>query len=151
MARAPFQVLVIPYLQNGANSKFAVLKGSDGVTRQFIAGGGEDAEDPYQAAKREAFEEAAIQAGTWVALDSKASIPRKHFPKARHWGPEIFVITEHAFGVKVGGPDLILSREHSECEWLTKEEADAVLTYDSNRVALWELCERLKTPGMTHP
>lgn len=151
MARAPFQVLVIPYFQNGANCTFAVLKRSDDAIRQFIAGGGEEDEDPFQAAKREAFEEAAIQAGAWMALDSKASIPRKHFPNARHWSPGILVITEHAFGVKVGTPDLVLSREHSEFEWLTQEEADAILTYDSNRVALWELCERLKTPGMTRP
>ena len=40
-----------------------------------------------------------------------------------------------------------LSSEHDSFEWLRYEEAFERLTWDSNRVALWELSERLKRDG----
>jgi dihydroneopterin triphosphate diphosphatase len=116
---------------------------------QFIAGGGEGVEEPLSAAKREAREEAAISEGEWMPLDSKASIPRKHFPKAQHWEPSILVIPEHAFAVALNTRDVVLSDEHSEVQWLSSSGAECVLTFDSNRVALWELEERLKRPNQS--
>jgi dATP pyrophosphohydrolase len=61
MARAPFQVLVYPYLKAGAGRfEYALLKRSDAGYWQAIAGGGEDDETPLEAARREAYEEAGI-------------------------------------------------------------------------------------------
>jgi len=55
------------------------------------------------------------------------------------------VIPEHCFAVDVEDAALILSHEHEELRWATVDQANALLTWDSNRTALWELCERLKS------
>ncbi len=95
---------------------------------------------------REAAEEAAIpRTSTWVTLDSKASVPRTAFPSSTHWPPDVFVVPEHAFAVEVTGHTIVLSHEHDEVRWLSFDEAVKLLTWDSNRVALWELNERLNT------
>ncbi len=111
---------------------------------QFIAGGGEEGENPEDAAKREAFEEGGILSGAqWMALDSTASIPRTAFPGAP-WPEHVYVIPEHCFAVNVGDAELRLSAEHDQFGWYGYDAARERLTWDSNRVALWELRERLK-------
>lgn len=113
-----------------------------------IAGGGEDAETPLEAATREAFEEAGIPASsTYIALDSVASIPAHIFPDSSHWGDSVYVVTEHAFGVDVSKIDLHIGDEHAGMQWLGFDEAIALLRYDSNRIALWELDQRIHKPG----
>ena len=47
--------------------------------------------------------------------------------------------------------DPLLSSEHSEYRWCDAIEAQKLLKYDSNRVALWEQCERLKAQGKRIP
>ena len=54
------------------------------------------------------------------------------------------VVPECSFAVDATGQELVLSHEHDKVSWLSYEEAARVLTWDSNRVALWELNERLK-------
>lgn len=39
--------------------------------------------------------------------------------------------------------DIPLSPEHSEYRWLRYEEAQAMIHFDGNRTALWELHARL--------
>ena len=138
--RAPFQILAIPYRSGGGSLEFCVLHRSDCDQWQFIAGGGEGTETPWDAAKREAFEEGGVQSEHWIALDSLAYVPatvisEKH---RRHWSRDIYVIPEYAFGVECN-TDLILSREHTECVWLPYDAAMQVLKWDSNRTALYEL------------
>lgn len=59
MARARYQVLVIPYCIEDGHARFCVFKRSDLDFWQFIAGGGEDEDASIlESAKREAFEEA---------------------------------------------------------------------------------------------
>jgi len=112
---------------------------------QFVAGGGEGAEDPLTAAYRETLEEAGItlDPDSWMPLDSIASVPRTAFPGAP-WPDSVFVIPQHPFAVNVCTHPIQLSKEHDSFEWLGYEEAFERLTWDSNRVALWELSERLK-------
>jgi dATP pyrophosphohydrolase len=149
MARAPLQALVIPYRPvRGRGYEFAVFRRADGVVWQFISGGAEDAETPEQAARREAFEEAAIPPQRpLLRLDSIASVPRRAFPAATHWPGWLLVVTEHAFAVDVSGIEIRLSAEHSAMRWLSCDAADRRLTFDSNRVALWELNQRLAFGG----
>jgi dATP pyrophosphohydrolase len=149
MTRAPFQVLVLPYRRMSPDRLvYAVFSRVDYLCWQFLAGGGEEQESPLMAAKREAYEEAGIDRNRpFLALDSKCSIPVYHFRESRNWGEEIFVVTEYAFGVDVGGSDFQLSVEHNEVLWLPYTEAYARLTYDSNRTALWELNQRLLGKG----
>jgi len=79
-----------------------------------------------------------------VSLDAVASVPAIHFEDSKLWGPNVYVVTEHAFGVSVpDGLTIALSHEHSEHRWLAYEEAAKLLKWDSNRTALWELNERL--------
>jgi len=147
--RAPIQVLVIPFrkISNGALA-IAVFHRPDGSMWQFLSGGAEDQETALEAAKREAHEEAGIPAeGIWIELDSRASIPRTAFSPTSHWPPDILVVPEFSFAVDVTGRELVLSPEHDEYRWLKFEDAAKILRWDSNRVALWELNERLKRRG----
>ena len=58
--RAPFQILAIPY-RKGAECRFCVFHRADLDQYQFVAGGGEDAETPLEAAKREIKEETGLE------------------------------------------------------------------------------------------
>lgn len=46
MARAPFQVLIIPYIVDKGEIKYGIFKRSDRDVWQFISGGGEENETP---------------------------------------------------------------------------------------------------------
>lgn len=141
--RAPFQILVIPFRRTATVLEFAVLKRSDADYWQFVAGGGEDNETPIQAAKREAEEEIGIT-GELATLDSVSTVPKECFAAADAWGEEIYVIPQHCFAIDASTNDISLSHEHTEFRWVPYEEARALLKWDSNRTALWELNERLR-------
>ena len=143
MARAPFQVLVLPSRRDGDGWLFAVFLRADADVWQGIAGGGEDDETPAQAAAREASEEAGIAVGTpLIALDTTASIRADCFPTA-DWEDDVLVVPEHSFGVVVDTAQLTLSAEHREVAWLDVDAALTRLTFDSNKTAVWELHQRL--------
>jgi dATP pyrophosphohydrolase len=149
MPRAPYNVLVIPYRLAANGYEFAVFRRADGSMWQFIAGGGEGDEVPWSAAQREAREEGGLAgAHVWTALDARASIPRTAFPGAG-WPGDVYVVPEFCFAVDVGAADLRLSAEHDRIEWLDHAAAADRLTWDSNRVALWELTERLRRSPAT--
>lgn len=146
MPRAAFQVLVIPFrFDPDGEIRYLLFKRADLDVWQWIAGGGEDAEEPEQAARREAFEEAGISedAGL-IRLDAMASIPATHFSERHLWGADVYVIPEYSFGVEVEGGEVYLSDEHKECVWLDYESARNRLEWDSNKTALWELHSRLQ-------
>jgi dATP pyrophosphohydrolase len=152
VARAPFQVLVFPYrvLANGEVA-YAVFRRRDEGIWQAIAGGGEDGETPREAVRREAWEEAGIAPGhAYVELESRATIPVVHFADFRE-REDRFVIPEFSFAVEIAEGDVRLSREHAEHAWLPYPEAHAVLRWDSNKNALWELDRRLRVSPKTRP
>lgn len=86
MARARYQVLVIPYCIMDGQARFCVFRRNDLDIWQFIAGGGEDEDASIlESAKREAFEEAGIPVtcdysplDTCAAYRPAASRMRKH-------------------------------------------------------------------------
>ena len=142
--RAPLQILAIPYRFINATVEYCVLHRADCDQWQFIAGGGEDQETPWDAAKREAREEGGVCSEQWIALESLAYVPatvisEKH---RRHWSRDIYVIPEYAFGF-LCQEEVRLSHEHTECVWLPYEQAMQKLKWDSNRTALYELNARL--------
>src|SRR5690242_11679206 len=114
--------------------------------RYKISAPAEAGETAEQAARREMMEEAGIAADApLIPLDAIASVPADQFEARELWGPGVYVVTERAFGVRV--PDdraIALSREHTAYRWLLYAEAARLLTWDSNRTALWELDERLR-------
>lgn len=145
MSRAPFQVLIFPYIRiEQGLIEYAIFRRVDGDYWQAIAGGGEEGETPEEAAKREIKEEAGISKECYIiTLDSKAYIPVIGVTDEYTWGDGVHVIPEYTFGVEVENRQLKLSKEHREYQWVACEEAMKTLKWDSNRNALWELNERL--------
>ena len=74
MARAPYQVLVIPFRKSKTQIFFCLLKRSDAGYWQFVAGGGEDKEAPEQAAIREATEELGLKISNVMKLENISSL-----------------------------------------------------------------------------
>ena len=142
--RAPFQILAIPYRRRGEDLYYCVFHRADIDQWQFVAGGGEDAETPEEAAKREIFEETGVVVDTLLRLRSMCFIPTDIFSKHHliNWPSDTYVIPEYAFGFECPG-EVLLSYEHLECVWLRFAEAKAKLKWDSNRTALYELDCRL--------
>ena len=147
MARQPLQVIVIPFKKSeNVGYQFAVFHRTDDSMWQFIAGGAENDETAEQTARREAEEEAGISKGArFFRLDSRASVPKTAFSPTEHWPKDLFVVPEYSFAVDVSGQELDLSHEHDKVSWLSFKEATILLTWESNRIALWELNERLNT------
>ncbi|HHX04479.1 MAG TPA: NUDIX pyrophosphatase [Tissierellia bacterium] len=142
--RAPFQVLAIPYKKD-RELKFCVLHRADIDQYQFVSGGGEDDESPVDAIIREIREEVGIEVASVIQLKSSAYIPANIFSEKyrKFWSNDTYVIPEYTFGFECS--DVItLSEEHIGFEWLNYDEAMKLLTWDSNKTALYELNCRLR-------
>ncbi len=147
MARAKYQVLVIPYHIAEGTPQYCILRRRDTDVWQFVASGGEDEDASIlDAARREAWEEAGIPTDApYLQLETQCSISTEHFPRARQlWGEDCLVIPEYAFAVEVSGAALTLSHEHTQYQWVDYDTAKGLLRYDSNVTALWELDNRLR-------
>ena len=145
MARAPFQVLVFPYRQvANASREYCLFRRADNGLWQGVAGGGEDAETPLQAAIRECWEEARIPPNRGMfQLDSVEAIPATLFAARAEWGAGVYVIPQYTFGVEMPG-QIVISNEHTEYQWMTYQDAILAMRYDGDKTALWELDQRLK-------
>jgi len=143
MARAPFQVLIILYQKNNETIRYCVFERAQPKNQtQFVAGGGEDEEVPMEAAARELWEETGVTVSSFLPLKSLCYIPANIFSTEQReiWGKELHVIPEYSFGAEVEATtDICLSDEHIGFKWATYEEARAVLKWDSNKTALYEL------------
>lgn len=142
-------MLVYPYRKTHDDGfEYALLKRSDAGYWQAIAGGGEDNETSLEAAKREAYEEAAIPANSdFLQLDTVEPVPVTEFTESYLWGDDVYVIPQYCFGVLVTDSHLVLSREHTEYAWFTYEQAYNLVKYDGNKTALWELDKKLRGRG----
>lgn len=145
MARAPLQILVLPFRKNKKGKlEFSVFKRADEKFWQGIAGGGEDNETPLETVKREAFEEANIPVDSkFFPLQFKGNVPVNAFAASKYWPKDLYVIPEHYFAVECNEIEIVLSHEHTEYRWVSYEEAVKLLKWDSNQTALWELNQRL--------
>ncbi len=143
--RAAFQILVLPYKKKPSGLEYAILRRSDAKYWQFVAGGGEDTETPFEAAKRETEEEIGLPStADYISLDSKNTVPKDNFGAASSWDRDLYVIPEYCFAVDVDDKEIVLSSEHTEYRWVDYKTAYDKLHWDSNKNALWELNERLK-------
>ena len=59
----------------------------------------------------------------------------------------MLVIPQFHFGVDLGEEEIVLPAEHTAAERLKYERAHARHTYESNRIALWEVNHRLTRTG----
>lgn len=148
--RAPFQILAIPYKFIDGEPFFCVFCRSDSSDWQFVAGGGEDSESAFDAARREIFEEIGVEATTILKLKSMCYIPADIFPKRKlyNWPDDMYVIPEYSFAFRCD-EKIKLSCEHSDFRWLTYNDAVKILKWDSNKTALYELNCRLKDEKST--
>lgn len=152
MARAPFQVLVLPFRRMPSGFEYAIFERADLSYWQGIAGGGEEGEQPFEAARREALEEAAIPpTAPLYRLQTVNSIPVEGFAARRHWPPDLYVMPEYTFGCDATGCALVVSSEHNRFLWRPFAEASALLHWQDNRVALWELDARLRDGRLSPP
>ncbi len=143
--RKKYQVLVLPYKKESA-LLYCIFKRSDMDCWQFIAGGGESEDDDVLAsAKREAFEEANIsKTEKYTKLETKCSISTECFKARSEWGENCLVIPEYSFAVEITNGNINISSEHVVFEWVDYATAIKRLKYDSNKVALWELDNKIK-------
>ena len=61
------------------------------------------------------------------------------------------MLPNYAFAVDCTDIDLELSAEHTEFQWVEYERAHELLRWESNKVAIWELHERLSRGIMPKP
>lgn len=151
MARAKMQVLVIPYIEDEDMIKYCILSRADAEDNedfwQFVAGGGEDDEQPIETAKREVWEETGIaEDAVFYQLESTSFVPTSCFSLERRkaWGMECLVIPEFKFAVCTKNSNIQISDEHKEYRWVDYNTAVKLLKFESNRVALWELDNKIK-------
>lgn len=142
--RAPLQIIALPYQLVNGFPLYCVFRRSDCEAWQFLSGGAEDSETPAEAAVREIMEESGISLShdSLLPLTSMCYIPANIFC-APHWPKDLYVVPEYSFAFLCTG-EITLSHEHLEYRWLPFLEARKLLTYDSNKTALYELNERLK-------
>lgn len=142
--RKPKQVLVFLYRKNKNNEyEYCIFYRKKLQVRQAISGGVEDDETLIETVKREVFEETGIEANDIFELSSVSSIPVVNITGKFSWGNDVYVVSEHSFGVFTENNDIKLSSEHKQYEWFTFDEAYEKLEFDSNKTALWELNQRL--------
>ena len=97
MARAPFQVAILPFRPaTSGDAEFAIFRRSDLGYWQVIAGGGENDETAPQAAQREANEEAGIPfTSVLFRLTTTAFVPVTYFKDRGLWPRDLYVIPVH--------------------------------------------------------
>lgn len=86
--RAPFQVLVVPFRRGEDGLVFLALERADNGQWQWVAGGGEENEEPRQAAARELEEELGVTAEVH-ALETVSPVPVVAITGEYTWGGPI--------------------------------------------------------------
>ena len=111
---------------------------------QSVTGSLEPQESPYEAAKREVFEETGINTDHNKIQDWNLSHEYEIYLHWRHrYPPNVSKNTEHVFGLEL--PEKIniniSPREHLEYKWENIKEAKNKVFSWTNRRALEKLCE----------
>ncbi|NIZ19433.1 NUDIX hydrolase [Entomospira culicis] len=146
MARAPYNVLVLPYKMEKSTVQYCIFKREDMSVWQFIAGGGEDDELPLIAAQRETLEEAGIRSDELLSLTSMCHVAANLFSEKsqKNWGDKVIVIPVYSFAVLCDvNMKISISDEHLEYQWSYYDEAIKLLHFDLDKTALYELNERI--------
>lgn len=142
--RAEFQIIVIPYVMKENQLKVAVFQRKIKRYWQFVSGGGENNETLIETAIREVKEEVGYKTNSseLIKLDSMCTISKENFKEHKD-KKNIYVIPEYSFCMKMVNDNIILSKEHIDYKWLNVDEVFDLLTFDSNKTALWELSQKI--------
>lgn len=145
--RQPRNVIVLLFRFAGAGPWYAVFRRADDGCWQGVEGGAEQDEDLVTAARREAAEESGLTGGyPLYQLDMTSGVRRTRFAASKHWPSGLYIVTRHFFAMDVTAESnpVTLSHEHSEFRWAPYEDASAILRYDDDKTALWELDSRFR-------
>lgn len=146
MARQPKQAHIFLYRKTEEGYQYALFQRADmPECWQGICGGLEDAETLEEGARREIYEEAGISGSfPLYQLESISYLPDDVFSeKAREqWGSGVVVVPMFFFAMPFDG-EIVLSHEHTEVRWLPYEEAYRKIYFQDQKIALYELNERL--------
>lgn len=145
MARQPINVHVYLYRKNRDHEyEYAIFQRSDNPECwQGVSGGVEDEETVQFAALRESHEEAGTPLNIPIyRLDTVSYLPADIFTAHMVWGNDVIVCPMYFFAIPFDG-DIILSHEHIEVRWLIYKEAENLVYFHDQKIALWELNQRL--------
>ena len=143
--REPFQVLVILYKIIDLKLHVAIFHRRSGDYWQFVSGGKEDTdENLYESVKREVVEETGLIVNNITNLATTTSIPAIYFSAFDE--TEFILVTEKCFACDITHIEkpIVLSKEHDKYRFVDVANANAILKWDSNKVALYELEKLLK-------
>jgi len=117
----------ILYSMDGGERKYLLLRHRYGGHWGFPKGHIEPGESEIEAAARETREETGI--GAVQPVPGFRKVSRYHFYRARR-----LVFKENVYFLgRVAYSEPILSREHTQCQWLPFAEAEQRLTFDNAR------------------
>lgn len=124
--------------------EFALMQRSDNHNIwQGASGGVRDGETSEEAASRVSACEAGAPRGTSLyKLTTTGYVPSAIFGSyAEEWGDNVVVVPIHLFAMQVD--DIILTEQHKCVKWCSYIEAEKLFTFESQRIGLWELNQRL--------
>ena len=145
--RAPYNVLVLPHCSRENEDFYCIFQRRDMLKWQFVAGGGENQEKPFEAAIRELSEETGIQNCKVEEMTSKTFVPVFHFSEESRaaWGGSVIVIPVYCFSAEIDPTEnIVLSEEHTQYRWVDYKTAVDMLHFDIDKTAIWELNTKLK-------
>lgn len=146
MARQPRQVHIFLFRQREDMYEYAIFQREDmALCWQGICGGVEGEETLEEGARREVYEEAGIKEQLPLyQLESISFLPADLFDEEERekWGRDMVVIPMYFFAMAYDG-EIHLSQEHTDVRWLGYKEAYDLIYYTDQKVALYELNEKL--------
>jgi dATP pyrophosphohydrolase len=78
-------------------------------------------------------------------------VPAADFAARDSWPRDTYVVPQYYFACDARNLEVTLSPEHSEYRWVRFGGATAMLRYDGNTTALYELEERLRSDDLPEP
>ena len=146
MARQPEQVHVFLYRSTEQGYEYAIFQRADAAfCWQGVCGGVEDEETTAQSARRELLEEAGIaETLPLYPLQSVSYLPLDVVSpdETESWGQDVVIVPMYFFAMPFEG-QIVLSDEHVEIRWMPYPEAHELIYYLDQKIALYELNQRL--------
>jgi dihydroneopterin triphosphate diphosphatase len=145
--RQPAQVIVFLFRVKAGGAEYAIFRRSDNGCWQSVAGGVEEGEDLFAAARREAREESGLRDQSPIyKLDMVSGVAKTFFAARDQWADDLYIVTKHFFAMDASRDPsaVVISAEHSEFRWVSYDDAFKTLRYDDDKTALWELDARLQ-------
>jgi dATP pyrophosphohydrolase len=153
ITRQPRNVLVYPFVRASTAPLFLILKRADNGIWQGVSGGVEGEETSVETAIRELGEELGLtDPPPILPLTMFSGQRRTDFSVHRVWPEGVYIVEKRFYAVDLSerGTHVTLSDEHTECRWLSFDEAHDLIEYSDDRTGLWELHRRILSEDLPH-